>query len=101
MEPWWNCSGTVVEPLMKLVEPGTMGMPMLCVFVHPDVSEARTTPSFIRLKRISHCESGGVGNGMGPQGYNNPSRILPKPRLLELDQITCHQVSAALLSPHP
>ena len=92
VEPWWIRSGTVVEPPMKLVEPGSRGMPMLCVFAHPDVSGARPTPSFIKLIRISHCESRGVGNGMGLQGYNNISRTLPKPCLLEVYQVTGHQV---------
>ena len=74
VDPWWNRSGSVVDPPMNLVDPGASAIPALCVFTHSSGREARPTSSFIKLKGTS------TPRGAKPPRYHStPSRILPKP----------------------
>ena len=52
VEPWWIRSGTVVEPLTILVEPGLGDGLALCVFEDFARSGPRPTSSYIILRGI-------------------------------------------------
>ena len=77
VEPWWNRSGTVVEPLTILVEPGLSDGLALCVFEHSACSGPRPTGSYIILRGDSTHAN--VANGPRWQRPGRGEAAKPKP----------------------